>query len=100
MNFSQTCLLLVCVLGLAGCKARAPRLELECTFDQDCMLTNVGADCCDRCESEIGTMGSVAARGRYCAEHPPKSCPALDCPNSSGTAFCEQRRCLKRSGIH
>ncbi|MBS1148420.1 MAG: hypothetical protein H6Q89_118 [Myxococcaceae bacterium] len=88
------------LLGLAGCKAGAPKLEQQCTFHQDCTLTTLGRDCCDQCESSIGTVGSVAALRGYCEAKPAASCPRLDCPNEAGTAFCENGRCLKRQGVH
>ena len=92
--------LLACALGLLGCKARAPRLEPTCTFDQDCALTMVGPDCCDRCEPSVGSAGSVAALSAWCAQKPAGSCPKLDCQSAAATASCADGRCVTRAGIH
>ena len=91
---------LLCMLGLLGCKARAPKLELECTFDENCTLTTVGSDCCDSCEQMVGSAVSVSALFAYCAQRPATSCKKLDCPNTAATAFCENGHCLKRAGVH
>jgi hypothetical protein len=92
--------LLLVPLALIGCKSRAPRLEQECTFNQECMLTMVGADCCDGCDVLIGTVASVSERRGFCQEKPAKSCPKLDCVSSSKTAFCINGRCTMRDGLH
>ena len=93
-------LLLLAVLAMTGCKERAPRLEQDCTFNQDCMLTTLNAKCCDGCELEIGTVASVTARSAYCAQKPGVACPVLGCQATAGTAFCQNGRCLLRQGIH
>lgn len=85
---------------LAGCKARAPKLELACTFDQDCLLTTVGPDCCDHCEAAIGNATTVQALSAHCAQKPAAACPKLDCPNTAASASCDDGRCIKRAGIH
>ena len=88
------------VLGLAGCKARAPKLEEECTFTQDCTLTSVGPDCCDDCTPRVGNTASMAAFNAWCASHPAASCKQLDCAPAAVTPECERERCRARSGIH
>ena len=92
--------LLLLLLSHSGCKARAPKLEVECTLHQDCALTAIGPDCCDRCEPRVGNRPSLAALGAWCAARPPAVCPRLDCVNSVSTPMCEAGRCVARPGIH
>ena len=92
--------LLLALLLLIGCKARAPKLELECTFDQDCTLESLGADCCDSCEAHVGNIGSMAAFNAWCVSQVPASCPDFKCTHQASTAMCEGGRCVAKVGIH
>ena len=92
--------ILLCAVCLSGCKPRAPKLEPECTFDQDCTLTALGPNCCETCEPRIGNTASTAAFTSWCAAHPATGCAELKCPGSAVTPMCEKSRCISKSGIH
>lgn len=85
----------------AGCKARAPALEVACVKHQDCALVALASNCCDACEARVGNTASVDAFRAWCgARETAEPCPRLDCNPPTLTAMCDDGRCIARPGVH
>ncbi|MDI1476264.1 hypothetical protein [Polyangium sp. y55x31] len=74
-----------------------PAVERACKRDDDCAVARVDAAgayaCCPACGTTPGTRGWHADLQRYCAAHPPPTCPPLACPEGPTRAVCRDGLC-------
>ncbi|MDI1435806.1 hypothetical protein [Polyangium sorediatum] len=74
-----------------------PAVERACQRDDECAVARVevsgGSACCPACGTTPGTRRWHADLQRYCAAHPPSTCPPLACPEGPTRAVCRDGLC-------